>query len=120
MGKRSRFAPVTTGPSSLLDLAAGYFFLAGLFPLTAGIVAFVGGIAMKLPLMRVMSGSLTAVAYGIGFMWVGKKLAQGEKVGGFIALALTVMGLFNATEALVLIWGCLSLLVIALIWRNLD
>ena len=120
MVKRSRFAPVTTGPSSLLDLAAGYFFLVGLFPLTAGIVAFVGGIVMQLPVMRVMAGSLTLVAYGVSFIWVGKKLGQGEKVAGFIALALTVMGLIKATEVPVMIWGGLSLLVIASIWRNLD
>jgi hypothetical protein len=120
MGLRSRFAPVTTGPSSLVDLAAGYFFLLGLFPFVTGIVALGFGIVMGLPAMKAMAGSLTLIAWGVGFIWVGRKIADGEKVGGIVALSLTALSFFGAKEAPALIWSVLSLIVIVLIWRHLE
>ena len=48
------------------------------------------------------------------------KLAEGKKIGGFVALGLTALSFAKADGGYTIIWSVLSLAVIISIWRSLD
>jgi hypothetical protein len=112
---------VTTGQSSLLDLAAGYFWLSAALAFFAAAVGtieiFRNGDESDFMLVLAVPFFLALTA---GYVWVGKLLAHGKRKGGFIALGLTLVSVGSASTVLDLVTCALSFIAIALIWRNLD
>lgn len=119
---RSRFAPVSGSPSTLIDLASGYFMLGAVLialwtllpPLlwpeaTAGLSG-----------TQVMLSMALSLGWAGAMFWTGSLLGRGSRQGGYLALAFTLLSLLSLPTGTSLVFTVLSLVVLASIWRYLK
>lgn len=122
MAKTNRFAPVSGAPSTLINVASGYFMLSGV------LVALV---AVLLPIFAPegRAGYTTtqlaiAVALSAGWaaamFWTGILIGRGSRRGGYLALGFTLVSLLSDQSGKTLAFIVLSLVVLASIWRDLK
>ena len=126
---RSRFAPVSAGPSELVELAAGYFLLSGLLRLTL-VAVLLGGVAMHWTMLEGVALSVTAVVLSClvaaGHIWTGRLISARQLLGGLGAAGFTVLpilaGAFGIGEVGwgTVFWAALSGIVLGRIWGELE
>lgn len=123
-----RFAPVSSAPSTLLSVAAGFFVLSGALSIVVTGTVLVGQLlgwdAVAAVALHPLNVALTLL-FAAGWIWTGLLLGRGERRGGVLALLFTLL---PPVAALVqrqpiggasLVWHVISLVVITRIWRDL-
>jgi hypothetical protein len=122
MRRLNRFAPVSGAPSSLIDLASGYFML------SAALVAL---LTLLRPLLwptalaglsgtQVMLGMAVSLGWAAAMFWTGMLLGRGSRRGGYLAFAFTLLSLISLPTGTSLVFTALSLIVLGSIWKDLK
>lgn len=128
MTPRFRFAPVSSGKSSLLDVACGYFILNGAvygLLVVAAIVRVALGEEVPAPKPLNLLGLLIGAMIAAGLVWIGILLGHGRRLGGVLALGLIILPIALAAvtrqsvPAVEVIFGVLGVIVLVSVWREL-
>jgi hypothetical protein len=128
MTPRFNFAPVSSGQSSLLRIASGYFLLNGVvygLLVAALILAYLFGQEVFTPTILSILGILVSATTAVGLVWTGTLLGRGSRLGGFLALGFVLLPIAFAAVArqpmatIELVFGVLGVIVLSLIWREL-
>jgi hypothetical protein len=128
MTPRFNFAPVSSGQSSLLRIASGYFLLNGVvygLLVAALILAYLFGQEVFTPTILSILRILVPATTAVGLVWTGALLGRGSRLGGFLALGFVLLPIAFAAVArqpmatIELVFGVLGVIVLSLIWREL-
>src|SRR5678816_1998376 len=94
MTHRPDFAPVSKTESSLLRFGAGYFMLNGVIYgviVATVLVAYALGSLPFAPTLSTVVNILVPIAMAVGLFWTGMLLSRRSRLGGWLALAFTIM-----------------------------
>ncbi|HST07497.1 MAG TPA: hypothetical protein VLJ83_04960 [Gemmatimonadaceae bacterium] len=126
---RLNFAPVSSVPSSLVRFAGGYFVFngvtIGILVILAVVARWIGKRAVPLTLPNIVVLLAMAVS-GAGFVWTGIALWSGRRIGGWILLGLALLPIVGAVltgqkpDASSVVFGAIELIILALVWRDLN
>lgn len=125
MKPEDRFAPLSTAPSLLIVVAAWNFMLSGVANGLLAIMLIGGakGTTLNLGVLAAAVGLRLAAAGGL--FWTGLLLKRGERRGGWLALAFTLLPVLPLllgapADWVTILWTVVSLLVLASIWNDLT